>query len=146
MKAYLILLLILFNSCSEEVGNNKNKIFSNYLESSFSDHQSTEKHYYFIILNFGCMNWANIAIEDFNRLAIKKNVTLIIGDTSSIHSELNAKIANWKRNVLIDKAGKINRLNLGLGGAGLIELENNTVKNVYNAGDEEYYKILHEIN
>jgi len=119
-------ILVIINTNCTNKSNHNTKIFSKYLKSQFRLDIPNEKHYYLIFPEFGCSGCIISNFLDIEKFSSCNSISIIVSN-----KELQK---NYFQNddILFDKNGTIEILNLGIGNIAIIETHDKIVDNVYN--------------
>ncbi|KXK45223.1 MAG: hypothetical protein BWX95_01632 [Bacteroidetes bacterium ADurb.Bin141] len=112
-------------SCVQSSGNKKSVLFKSYLKSEFDFTLNTDRKYFLIITESACTGCDKSALNAFSKSNIS-NLYLLISKKN--YNQWNEKMNN--KNILIDKTGNLNKINIGAENTALIVWEGNSISDV----------------
>lgn len=125
IRIFKVLVLTMLISCAQNAGNKKSVLFKNYLKSEFDFTLNTERKYFLIITESACTGCDKSALNAFSKANIN-NLYLLISKKN--YNQWNEKMIN--KNILVDRTGNLNKINIGAENTSLIVWEKNSISDI----------------
>jgi hypothetical protein len=126
-KLLIVTILFLITGCFQNKTSSNTDVFNDYLKTEFHLNIPLQKHHYVIIPELICKGCTENNLLKLNDLITENNhnkITLIYSN----HYDIIPKNLLGHINILFDKNGKINSLNLNIANITLISTEHNEIK------------------